>query len=188
MTRTNAYTLLCIAIRAVIVWVAANALVGVPALLFAIRRGEMPLGSGGTSLATMATVLGLLALAWIFADKLARLALSSPKEQVFESELEPRVWLGLAISVIGAWFLFVALKDAAYLLVRCVIFSRTMPGSLTLDNGLDRLLPDALATVFEAVLATVFLLRGSGISNLIHRWRYGDLVAEPSDPTRASDA
>ena len=182
MTRTNAYTLLCIAIRAVIVWVAANALVGVPALLFAIRRGEMPLGSGGTSLATMATVLGLLALAWIFADKLARLALSSPKE------LEPRVWLGLAISVIGAWFLFVALKDAAYLLVRWVIFSRTMPGSLTLDNGLDRLLPDALATVFEAVLATVFLLRGSGISNLIHRWRYGDLVAEPSDPTRASDA
>ena len=96
--------------------------------------------------------------------------------------------LRLAISVIGAWFLFVALKDAAYLLVRWVIFSRTMPGSLTLDNGLDRLLPDALATVFEAVLATVFLLRGSGISNLIHRWRYGDLVAEPSDPTRASDA
>jgi hypothetical protein len=114
--------------------------------------------------------------------------LSSPKEQVFESELEPRVWLGLAISVIGAWFLFVALKDAAYLLMRWVIFSRAMPGSLTLDNGLDRLLPDALATVFEAVLATVFLLRGSGISNLIHRWRYGDLVAEPSDPTRASDA
>jgi len=181
VTRTNAYTLLCIAIRAVIVWVAANSLVGVPSLLFAIRRGEMPLGSAGTSLAIMATVLGLLALAWLFADKLARLALSSPKEQVFESDLEPRVWLGLAISVIGAWFLFVALKDAAYLLVRWVIFSRALPGSLTLDNGLDQLLPDAVATVFEAVLAMVFLLRGRGISNMIHRWRYGDLKAEPPD-------
>jgi len=188
VTRTNAYTLLCIAIRAVIVWVAANALVGFPALLLAIRRGEMPLGSGGTSLAIVATVLGLLALAWLFADKLARLALSSPTEQVFESDLEPRVWLGLAISVIGAWFLFVALKDAAYLSVRWVIFSRAQPGSLTLDNGLDQLLPDAIATVFELVLATVFLLRGRGISNLIHRWRYGDLVVEPSDPPRAGGA
>ncbi len=98
------------------------------------------------------------------------------------------MWLGLAISVIGAWFLFVALKDAAYLSVRWVIFSRAQPGSLTLDNGLDQLLPDAIATVFELVLATVFLLRGRGISNLIHRWRYGDLVVEPSDPPRAGGA
>ncbi len=182
MTRTNAYTLLCVAIRAVVVWMAGTALVGVPSLLVAIRRGELPPGSEGMSLAIMATTLGILALAWLFADKLARLALSSSREQVFESDLEPRVWLGLAVSVIGAWFLFVALKDAAYLLVRWVIYSRALPGSLTLENGLDQLLPDALATVFEAVLATVFLLRGRGISNMIHRWRYGDLQAEPPDP------
>ena len=182
MTRTNAYTLLCVAIRAVIVWVAANALVGVPALLIAIRRGEMPLGTEGTSLAIMATGLGLLVLAWLFADKLARLALSSPKDQVFESDLEPREWLGLAISVIGAWFLFVALKDAAYLLLQWMILSRATPGTLSLDNGLHQLLPDAIATVFEAVLATVLLLRGRGMSYAIHRWRYGDLKPEPLDP------
>lgn len=182
MTRTNAFTLLCVAIRAVIVWVGANALVGVPAILFAVRQGEMPLGGMGTSLAVMAATLVLLGLAWVFADKLARLALSGPREQVFESDLEPRAWLGLAISVIGAWFLFVALKDGAYLLMRWLLVSRAMPGALTLDNGLDHLLPDAVATVFEAALATVFLLRGRGIAHLIHRWRYGDLRAEPSDP------
>ncbi|WAC61824.1 hypothetical protein OVA13_10400 [Pseudoxanthomonas sp. SL93] len=181
MTRTNAFTLLCIAIRAVIVWVAASALVGMPAVLFALRHGDSAFGGTGVSLAVMGSVLVALALAWVFADKLARLALAGPREQVFESSLEPRVWLGLAISIIGAWFLFLALKDGAYLIVRWIMISRAMPGSLTLDNGLDQLLPDAVATVFEAILATVFLLRGRGLANLVHRWRYGSLQAESTD-------
>ena len=144
MTRTNAFTLLCIAIRAVIVWVAANSLVGVPSLLFAIRRGEMPLGSEGTSLAIMATVLGLLALAWLFADKLARLALSSPNEQVFESDLEPRVWLGLATAatwlIIAFFFRYSSLASLVaaafapvyYLLVDGVVWyaEGTIAGSI----------------------------------------------------------
>lgn len=184
MTRTNAYTLLCVAIRAVVVWVAASALVALPAMLYVVRDGDIT-GEGrglGLTLAVSAVVFVLLLLAWLFADKLARLTMASPREPVFESTMEPSAWLGLAISVIGAWFLFVALKDAAYLLIRWVVVSRNMPGAFTLDNGLDQLLPDALALAIEAILALVFLLRGRGLANLIHRWRYGSLPADAAGP------
>ena len=41
----------------------------------------------------------LLVLAWLFADKLARLALARPQEPVFESRNEARTWLGLVFSI-----------------------------------------------------------------------------------------
>jgi hypothetical protein len=178
MTKTNAYTLLCVAIRAVVVWVAATSLVGLPLAIHAARSGASDGPSGWLMLLAAGVIFSVLALVWLFADKLAKLALSRPQDPAFESNLEPREWLGLAISIIGAWFLFVALKDGAYLSIRWIAISRTTQGSLTLDNGLGELLPDAIALVIEVGLAMGFLLRGPGIANLIHRWRYGHLVAK----------
>ncbi|WP_181444124.1 hypothetical protein [Pseudoxanthomonas sp. z9] len=39
MTRTNAYTLLCVAIRAVVVWFSASLLLMIPGLMIAMRDG-----------------------------------------------------------------------------------------------------------------------------------------------------
>lgn len=39
MTRTNAYTLLCVAIRAVVVWFSASLLLMTPGLMIAMRDG-----------------------------------------------------------------------------------------------------------------------------------------------------
>ena len=39
MTRTNAYTLLCVAIRAVVVWFFASLLLTLPGILLGVRNG-----------------------------------------------------------------------------------------------------------------------------------------------------
>ena len=177
MTRTNAFTLLCMTIRAVVVWVFASTLMMLPSAIFAIRsQGDRE------GLAILAAVTGIsllvMALAWLFADKLARLALARPQDQVFESHLEPEAWLGLAISAIGAWFLFVALKDAAYLAFQWLMLSRAEVNVWDTHADPSGWLSNVVATVFEIVLAALFLLRGQGLARLFRRWRYGRFEAD----------
>jgi len=181
MTRTDTWTLLMVAIRAVALAVAANALVGVPMLLASWRDMDMGVARSGWLLAGASIVFLLLALTWLYADKLARLALARPQGEVFESTIEPREWLGLAIAAIGAWFLLVSLRDAAWWLAKLVWVSRDTVGPLGMDNGLDTLLPDAVSILIQAALALVFLLRGRGIAHLLHRLRYGPPPSQSAD-------
>ena len=174
MVKSDAFTLLSMLIRAIALWVACAFLVGIPSMLIGMRNNQYA-GSDRDAYVLLAVALGalvVLALMWLFADKIAKLALVRPHQQVFESDLEPRVWLGLAISVIGAWYLFGGLKDLAYLLPRWFIFSRE-PGPM-LPDVLQQLVPELFAVIFELVLATVFLLRGQGLARWVQRMRYGD--------------
>lgn len=174
MVRTDAFTLLSMLIRVIALWVACSFLVGIPSMLVAMRNSQYMNGSRDAYvlLAVALAAAVLLGLMWLFADKIARLALVRPHEQVFESSLEPQVWLGLAISVIGAWYLFGGLKDLAYLLPRWLIYSRE-PGPIPPDV-LQQMAPELFAIVFELVLAAVFLLRGQGLARWVQRMRYGN--------------
>lgn len=181
MTRTNAYTLLCVAIRAVVVWFFCSLLLTLPGVLFTFRQNEFGIDViwlGVTAVLLPALVLGLV---WLFADKLARLALARPQEPVFDSRIEARIWLGLAFSIIGAYFLFLALRDSVPLLIEWVILSRATPGSLLLEGESGPLLARALTLFIEAALAAVFLLQGPGLARLVHRWRYGGIEQEHID-------
>lgn len=174
MVKSDAFTLLSMLIRAIALWMACAFLVGVPSMLMAMR-GNQYIGSDRDAYVLLAVALGaliVLALMWLFADKIARLALVRPHQQVFESDLEPRVWLGLAISVIGAWYLFGGLKDLAYLLPRWFVYSR-QPGPMP-SEVLEQIVPELFTVIFELLLATVFLLRGQGLARWVQRMRYGD--------------
>ncbi|MGS1078058.1 hypothetical protein [Pseudoxanthomonas beigongshangi] len=181
MTRTNAYTLLCVAIRAVVVWFFCSLLLTLPGLLFSFRHNEF--GDDAIWLGLSAVLLPalVLGLAWLFADKLARLALARPQESVFESRIEARTWLGLAFSIIGAYFLFLALRDTVPLLIQWVMLSRATPGSLMLEGDSGPFLIRALTLLIDAALAAVFLLQGPGLARVVHRWRYGRIEQEHAD-------
>ena len=179
MTRTDAFTLLSMLIRAIALWAACGLLIGLPAALFAMRNNQFLGADGGywSTLPALAGIVLLLVLVWLFADKIARLALVRPRDQVFESAMEPQAWLGLAISVIGAWYLFGGLKDLAYLLPRWFLYSRA-PGPLS-SEAWEQMMPELFAIVFELVLASIFLLRGPGLARLVHKLRYGDITPPP---------
>jgi hypothetical protein len=177
--RTNAFSLLCTAIRAVVIFVLATAVVQFPATLLGMRQQVVDSGFTGVVIVGMAVSLGVLALIWLYADKLARLALARPQDPVFESDVEPRVWLGLAVSIIGAWFLFFALKDSVYLLMRWMVLSRMNADVLEAAQAQPEFVASIVSGVFEMALAIIFLLRGQGIARWVRRMRYGD---EPSGP------
>ncbi|UBB25879.1 hypothetical protein LAG73_01955 [Pseudoxanthomonas japonensis] len=87
MTRTNAYTLLCVAIRAVVVWFSASLLLMIPGLMIAMRDGTYQGDAIWLGLAAILLPVLVPGLAWLFADKLARLALARPQEPAFESRI-----------------------------------------------------------------------------------------------------
>lgn len=179
MIRTNAFSLLCVAIRAVVVFVLATALVQFPATLAGLRQQAVDGGFAATVAVVMVAVLVVLALIWLYADKLARLTLARPQEAVFDSDIEPRVWLGLAVSIVGAWFLFLALKDGVYLLARGMMLTRAKVDIWNSGEAPPDWMASVVSTSFEIVLAVVFLLRGQGIARWVHRMRYGNAASGP---------
>jgi hypothetical protein len=179
VTRTNAFSLLCVAIRAIVVFVLASALVQFPSMFVSLRQQAVDAGFATLVLVMMAVSLLLLGLVWLYADKLARLTLARPQEPVFDSDIEPRVWLGLAVSVIGAWFLFHALKDGVFLLVRWLLLSRANVDVWHAAEAPPDWIATIVSTLFEMVLAMVFLLRGQGIARWVQRMRYGDAASGP---------
>ena len=172
MTRTNAYTLLCVAIRAIAVYVATMLVLAVPATYFSLRRGLDGADSAAPMLAPLLLMLFVAAALWLFADRIARLALSRPGEAAFDSSLEPRAWLGLAVSAIGAWYLFNGLLDLAYLATKAILVARQAPTPYE-EEALASLLPDAVAGVLQLILAATFLLQGPALARWVERMRYG---------------
>ena len=168
MTRTNVYTLLCVVIRAIAVWSVLRLGVGLPAMVVA-KRNTLDNGAGdGFVYVFFAAIFVLAVLAWIFADKIARLTLARPQGQVFESDLDAGAWLGVFLGAIGAWQLFAALVDGAYLGSTFLIASAIEATGVVVRHDYY---PQMISICFKAFLGFALLLRGQGIAGLIHRLR-----------------
>jgi hypothetical protein len=177
MTRTNTFTLLCVAIRVFALWLAMGLVLMLPGLAV----GMQGMADGGLSpwLLGIPLVAGLLvaAVLWLFAEKLARLALASPDEHVFESDLDASTWLGIGLSLLGAWYFFGALIDGAGLLVRAlqVAQMREQFSGMEAPPGFGS---EVAGTSLQALLGIVLLLRGRGLAALLHRLRYAGYRGE----------
>ena len=169
MTRTNAYSLLCMIIRAVAVWSLGKMAISLPGMLVALRETGSGFGAGWF-LASIGLEVLVIAVLWLFADKLAKLALTRPQDVTFESDMAPATWLGLLLSGIGAWFLFGGVINALYLVVRWFMALRTSGYGSAID---PETVAQTAATVLEIALGAAMLLRGRGLSRWIHRLRYG---------------
>jgi hypothetical protein len=161
--------MLCMVIRAVAVWSLGKMAISVPGMLVAAREASSGFGAG-LFLASIALELLIIAALWLFADKVAKLALTRPQEITFESSMAPATWLGLLLSAIGAWFFFGGVVNALYLAVRWFAVLR-------MEGGYGAIGSEAVAeiasTTLEIGLGVVFVLRGQGLSRWIHRLRYG---------------
>lgn len=173
MTRTNAYTLLCVAIRAAAVYSLVALIVALPGQLQA--SAQVPGVERSASWIAAAALAGLIviALLWTYADKVARLALARPQQQSFDSDLAPTAWLGLAIGAIGAWHLFAGLVDGVFWAVRLLALRGLRnegydPAQYALDVW-----PGVAATATQFALGAVCLLRGKGLARWVQRMRYG---------------
>lgn len=174
MTRTNAYTLLCVLIRAIAVWSLVALLIALPSQLVMIRSTAGAMETLGPIVFTYLGLLVAIAFMWLFAHKLARLALVRPQDQTFDSDLAPAVWLGLAIAAIGAWQLFSGLIDGGYLITRWLVMrvlARDYAG-LDAESTSDQW-AQVVATALQVALGLVCLLRGKGIAGWVQRMRYG---------------
>jgi|GEM_PF-3516888 len=181
MTRTNAYSLLCMIIRAVAVWCLGKAVIAIPGTVAAIRNGPDVGITVAWYLGAATLALLVLAALWLFADKLAKLALVRPQDMTFESSMDPSTWLGLLLSAIGAWFCLSGVVSAFYMAFRWTAMLYMANAGA---GGQEDVVADMAATALEVVLGAVLLLRGQGLSRWIHRLRYG--VEPPASTAPAS--
>lgn len=178
MTRTNAYSLLCMIIRAVAVWSLGKMALSIPGMLIAVRESPSSGFGPGWFLASIGLEVLIIAALWLFADKLAKLALTRPQDMAFESDLAPSTWLGILVSAIGAWFFFEGVIMAAYQATRWMILLRFGPeGNPTYSDTWA----DIASIAVQLIVGAVLVLRGQGLSRWIHRMRYGAEQA-PAEP------
>lgn len=172
MTRTNAYTLLCVVIRAFALWLVVSLVLMLPGQIVGMR-GAAAGGEWSPWLVFVPVLAGLLiaAVLWLFAGKLARLALAKPEDELFQSDLDASTWFGILLAGIGAWYFFDGLLDGAYLIGKAVFAARQR----ALHPGMeipDGLLLDGIVTALQVLLGAALVLRGRGLVALLRRLRY----------------
>lgn len=167
ITRTDAVTLLGVVIRAVVAWVAVSLLVSLPALWVSASRPEFGGTPGGAFpvAAVALAALGVLVLAWVLAGRIARLAVSRSKAQVFESEFSGADVAGFVLAAIGAWQLFTGIVASVRVAARWVVASRVDGYAGTAPS----MVPDVLALVVQIALALVLLFASAGLARAMGR-------------------
>lgn len=179
MTRTNAYTLLCVVIRVFALWLVVSLVLMLPGQIVSMRG--VAGGEWSPWLLAVPVLAGLLiaGVLWLFAGKFARLALAKPEDHLFESDLDASTWFGIALAGIGAWYFFDGLLDGAYLVGRAVFAARQR----ALHPGVempDGLAIDGIVTALQVLLGAALVLRGRGVAALLHRLRYAGYRQGPS--------
>ncbi|HEV2606794.1 MAG TPA: hypothetical protein VGT79_02310 [Xanthomonadaceae bacterium] len=183
MTKTNAYSVLCVFIRTFALWMMASSVVNLPAVVVSSHQSRT--GDFTTiGLIISAVVVAFAVLLWIFADKVAKLALARPQQNVFESDIAPAEWQSLAFAVVGAWQTFeglVALSTHFVALIANGIFSDgSPPGYFFLQDY--RL----VGAILRLLLGCALLFGARGLVGLLRRYRQVG-YAHP-DATEASDS
>ena len=187
MTKTNAYSILCVFIRTFAMWFLLRSLIGLPGALDTAKRFDprhltLILGIG----VALPVTLGILI--WLFADKLAKLALARPQQQVFESDISVAEWQAIAFSVVGIWNVVVAMVDLTRRGIQILLMR-----SVTAEDGAIALWPDGMTAELiglgmQLLLGLVLLFGARGLVGLIGRYRQiGYTHSDASEPSDSSE-
>jgi len=134
----------------------------------------------------------MAAILWIFADKIARLALARPQQQVFESDIAASEWQALAFSVVGVWQVVTGLIYLSHRttgIVSYYLMDSTNPTRADLPaDTMGWLLSEGL----RVALGLALMFGARGLVGLIRRYRGIGYDPEPSalalDPSADSGA
>ncbi|HET7843011.1 MAG TPA: hypothetical protein VFL14_02595 [Xanthomonadales bacterium] len=178
MTRTNAHTILCVMIRGFAAYGALQLLLQL-FFMFQLPRDYYAGWPWWMLWGAYVGSLLLLAAIWMFPGWLARLARTDRNGDVFESDVDARAWLAIAIAVVG---LVVAI-DAAVDFTRSFLFYREALRAARESAGQ---MPPSLAGIVVPhavgfLLGASCMLGSGGIARVVHRIRFGRIpLAEPA--------
>ncbi len=166
MTRTNAYSLVVILIRIGALYMAMRGLASLAPLVFTHYWSEL------APFAISAGILLLLGAAvWVCADLIARAALASPREPVFESDLDAGQWQYVLFSVVGLWWVVTAIVSLVWSIVGWWQVLNYAEGSRTLiEFGAGRF-ADVVASLVQLAIGIALLLGSRGLVRLLRRLR-----------------
>lgn len=165
VTRSNAFSLLVVLVRAGALYTLVAAVTRLAPLLWDHVRLELlwPLLAGVLVLVVVGATL------WLFADVVARAALAGPDEPRFESTLDCGQWQALAFSVLGLWLAATGLLDLVWNAAALWWASRAS------GAGTERLGADQFAAIVsgavQVALGIALLLGHRGLVGLLARLR-----------------
>ncbi|WP_242111588.1 hypothetical protein [Luteimonas aquatica] len=164
-------------IRAFAVLQVVSMVLLLPGIVVQIRETAAAGGNPWLFAIPIGVALLMVAALWLFADKLARLALTRPQDHVFESDLDASTWFGLILAGIGAWYFFGGLLDGVRLGAQAFFYANYRPEGTPLDLPPDFWMAVITALV-QLVLGVALTLRGRGLAALLWRLRYAGMRAD----------
>lgn len=172
--RTNAHGLLTVLIRAGALWVTLSSAIQSLQKYLAVALGPSghPDAWGGVFDYWVLPWLILVVLAgitWLFADKIARLALVSPGQPHFESDLSFEQWQAIFVTGIGVYWFSGGIMDAAFYASLLLQANRDATLHITPDQTAG-----VWATIFQLLVSAVLILRARGLVGLLKRMRGSD--------------
>ena len=170
MTKTNAYSILCVLVRVFALWLFVNAVIGLPEAFETAKRFAPFDHAAQVAYGGCAFVFAVASFLWVFADRVAKLALARPQQVVFESDVSVSEWQALAFSVVGLWQ---AIDGIAFLSTRA---ARLASVHLADSSGAAIGLPDdfygwVAADCLRLAIGIALLFGSRGLVGLIRRYR-----------------
>lgn len=168
MTKTNAFSLLCMVIRAIALWSGLQLIIAIP-MAWLTAKDQSAFFGPGQLIVLFAVLFLIVGMLWLFADKIARLALTRPSDHVFESDIDASTWFGLLLAAIGAWHLFDALLHGFRLWVQSRVVVGMGEGAADMVASLKW---QAVGCLLEAGVSIALILGGRGMAAALYRLRY----------------
>ena len=184
MTKTNAYSILSVFIRTFAMWIFVAIAVAMAAT-FHTANAMDPSHKWTFFFIGNGLPMTVAVLIWIFADRLAKLALARPEQIVFESDIAPSEWQAIAFSVVGVWQAFGGIIGLTSH-VAGMLAARAQMADVALEPWPPKYVSDLAASSVQLMLGLVLLFGSRGLVGLIRRYR--QIGYTRTDASEASDS
>lgn len=165
MTRTNAFTMLCVLIRAGAALFFASTMVQLVGVLASDVGRHWESWSDSNAIAAFGVPVFVAILFWFFPDWLARVALARKTGEVFESDLDATAWQAIVNAGVGLYFIGEGLAWAPRQLILLFMHAR---GATPLPDGFG---PGVAVTVTKLFVGVVLLLGARALALWLERIR-----------------
>ena len=191
MTRTNAYSVLCVFTRAFAMWIFVATVVAMSTLLATATMWDR---EQRWTYFLIGSVLPMVVaiLVWIFADKLAKLALARSQQVVFDSDIPVSEWQVVAFSVVGLWQAFAGIVGLTIHLAGMLVAHSQLVSANASASWPSNFIGNIVASCVQMVLGLALMFGARGLVGLIRRYREAghpySAAIESSDSIEAGDA
>jgi len=171
MIRTNAYSILCVFIRTFAMWLFVTTVVALP-LIFVTASQWDPQRKWIYFLIGTGISMVVATLVWIFADKLAKLALARPQQIIFESDIAASEWQTVAFSVVGLWQAFAGIVGLTIHLAGMLVVQPQMAAAGYPNLWPPKFVGDVAASCVQLILGLGLMFGSRGLVGLVRRYRH----------------